>query len=126
MCEAKHREAISPATCASVYPVMSHHLQTLPLRLPLLLQISHAVKTCAMLHSRKLFGWHSGEDVTPSQLQPSQESNPRAGGKRLRFDPKELAKKRLKEVKEEAKRVTLAKEASTMRSITSFFAKPNK
>lgn len=59
-------------------------------------------------------------------MQSSQESNPQAGGKRPRFDPKELAKKRAKEVKDEARRVSMAKEASTMRSITSFFAKPNK
>ena len=51
---------------------------------------------------------------------------PIPGQKRPRFDPKELAKKRAKEAKDEAKKQAMAKEASTMRSISSFFAKPKK
>ncbi len=68
----------------------------------------------------------SGEENQSSQAQSSQDSFPNPGQKRLRFDPKELAKKRAKEAKDEAKRIAMAKEASTMRSISSFFAKPNK
>lgn len=68
----------------------------------------------------------AGEENQSSQVQSSQDSIPNPGQKRPRFDPKELAKKRAKEAKDEAKRVTLAKEASTMRSISSFFAKPSK
>ena len=66
-----------------------------------------------------------GEENQVSQVQSSQDSIP-PGQKRPRFDPKELAKKRAKEAKDEAKRMTMAKEASTMRSISSFFAKPAK
>ena len=68
----------------------------------------------------------SGEENQSSQVQSSQDSLPLTGQKRPRFDPKELAKKRAKEAKDEAKRIAAAKEASTMRSISSFFAKPKK
>lgn len=68
----------------------------------------------------------SGEENQSSQAQSSQDSFPNPGQKRPRFDPKELAKKRAKEAKDEARRIAMAKEASTMRSISSFFAKPNK
>ncbi|KAL3131878.1 hypothetical protein ABBQ38_007588 [Trebouxia sp. C0009 RCD-2024] len=68
----------------------------------------------------------SGEENQASQAQSSQDSVPVPGQKRPRFDPKELAKKRAKEAKDEAKRHAMAKEASTMRSISSFFAKPKK
>lgn len=65
-----------------------------------------------------------GEENQLSQAPSSQDSLPTQGQKRPRFDPKELAKKRAKEAKDEAKRLSMAKEASTMRSISSFFAKP--
>ena len=67
-----------------------------------------------------------GEENQLSQAPSSQDSMPNPGQKRPRFDPKELAKKRAKEAKDEAKRVSMAKEASTMRSISSFFAQPKK
>ena len=67
-----------------------------------------------------------GEENQLSQAPSSQDRMPNPGQKRPRFDPKDLAKKRAKEAKDEAKRISMAKEASTMRSISSFFAKPKK
>lgn len=82
------------------------------------------------MHKPGVACWKSvsvpGEENQSSQAQSSQDSLPNPGQKRQRFDPKELAKKRAKEAKDEAKRMAMAKEASTMRSISSFFAKPKR
>ena len=82
------------------------------------------------MHQQVIACWKSlsvpGEENQSSQAQSSQDSLPNPGQKRQRFDPKELAKKRAKEAKDEAKRMAMAKEATTMRSISSFFSKPKK
>ena len=81
---------------------------------------------CHIVIGRPAGNGFLGEENQSSQAHSSQDSMPNLGQKRPRFDPKELAKKRAKEAKDEAKRMSMAKEASTMRSISSFFAKPKK
>ena len=55
----------------------------------------------------------------------SSQGRPAAAGQELkhqRLDPKEIARKRARDVADEAKRAAKAKEAAGMRSISSFFA----
>ena len=66
-------------------------------------------------------------DSQDSILQPKSHNSPNMpipDGKRMRLDPKEIARKRAQAVKAEAKAASRAKEAAGMHKMTAFFKKP--